>query len=62
MSWDQGFKERDELPPKFVEWADSLALKQGWDARLEYISWFDSYPDEVHLDYGGPSLKLTARP
>lgn len=52
MSWDQGVCPRDELPPKFVEWADA---QKG--APLQYITWFDEA--EVFLDYGeAGSLKL----
>lgn len=54
MSWDQGVQVREDLPAKFVEWAD----KQKEGSRLEYITWF-GLGEEVFLDYGeGGSLKL----
>lgn len=54
MSWDQGVQVREDLPAKFVEWAD----KQKKGSRLEYITWF-GLGEEVFLDYGeGGSLKL----
>jgi hypothetical protein len=57
MSWDQGVQVREELPAKFVAWAD----RQKDGARLEYITWF-GLGDEVFLDYGeAGSLKLTMK-
>lgn len=54
MSWDQGITLREDLPPKFVQWADSK--KSG--AKLEYITWF-GIGKEVFLDYGeSGSLKM----
>lgn len=47
MSWDQGVQVREDLPKKFVVWADE---KGG--APLEYITWFGSEPEVVYLDYG----------
>lgn len=53
MSWDQGIQLREDLPPKFVEWADKQKC-----APLEYITWF-GLGEEVFLDYGeAGSLKL----
>jgi hypothetical protein len=46
MSWDQGICLRDELPTKFVAWADA---KQG--APLQYITWFGGDPPII-LDFG----------
>lgn len=55
--WAQGIQPREELPARFVAWADQQ--KDG--ARLEYITWFGG-GDEVFLDYGeAGSLKLTLR-
>lgn len=57
MSWTQGIQVREELPAKFLTWAD----QQMDGAPLEYITWFD-LGDEVFLDYGeAGSLKLTMR-
>ena len=57
MSWDQGVQAREDLPAKFVEWAD--AKMDG--APLQYITWF-GLGGEVFLDYGeAGSLKLTMR-
>jgi hypothetical protein len=54
MSWDQGVQPREDLPPRFVEWADGKMP----GGRLEYITWFGR-GDEVFLDYGDSgSLKL----
>lgn len=56
MSWDQGVQVREDLPAKFVEWADKQK-----DAPLQYITWF-GLGEEVFLDYGeAGSLKLTMR-
>lgn len=56
MSWDQGIQVREELPPKFVEWADGLGK-----GEIEYITWF-GLGDEVFLDYGDAgSLKLNMK-
>lgn len=58
MSWLQGIQPREELPAKFVEWADGK--KPG--ARLEYITWFDDDRNVLYLDYGeAGSMKLTLR-
>lgn len=46
MGWDQGINVREDLPARFVEWADA---KKG--ARLEYITWFGNDPP-VYLDFG----------
>lgn len=51
MSWDQGFQDRDTIPPKFLAWADSQGEKRGW-GQLEYITWFGSEPNILFLDYG----------
>lgn len=54
MSWDQGVQVREDLPAKFVEWADTK--RDG--AKLEYITWFGR-GDELILDYGvAGSLKM----
>lgn len=56
MSWDQGIQLREELPAKFVAWADA---KKG--APLQYITWFGR-GDEVFLDYGDAgSIKIDMR-
>ena len=55
MSWDQGVQTREDLPAKFVAWADTK--KDG--APLQYITWF-GLGREVFLDYGeSGALKLT---
>lgn len=46
MSWTQGIQLREELPAKFLEWADK---QKG--APLEYITWFGIGEDLI-LDYG----------
>lgn len=57
MSWDQGVQTREELPARFVTWADK---QKG--APLEYITWFESQREFVFLDYGDAgSLRLTLR-
>lgn len=57
MSWDQGVQVREDLPSKFVEWADGKMD----GAPLQYITWF-GLGREVFLDYGSAgSLKLTMR-
>lgn len=57
MSWDQGVQAREDLPPKFRDWAD----KQMDGASIQYITWF-GLGEEVFLDYGDAgSLKLTMR-
>lgn len=57
MSWTQGIAIREELPAKFVAWADA---KKG--ARLEYITWFEPDQNVFWLDYGeAGSLKATMR-
>ena len=58
MSWDQGIQVREDLPARFVKWADE---KKG--ARLEYITWFETQREIVYLDYGeAGSLTLTVKP
>lgn len=55
MSWTQGIQVREELPPKFLTWAD----QQMDGAPLQYITWF-GFDREIFLDYGeAGSLKLT---
>lgn len=54
MSWTQGVQTREDLPAKFLEWADSLGK-----GDLQYITWFEPDRHEVFLDYGeAGSLKL----
>lgn len=47
MSWTQGIQLREDLPAKFLEWAD----KQKGGAPLEYITWF-GLGEDLFLDYG----------
>lgn len=57
MSWDQGVQVREDLPPKFILWAD----QQKGGAPLQYITWF-GLGHEIFLDYGeAGSLKLTLK-
>lgn len=46
MSWDQGVVPREELPPKFLAWADSKMSEP-----LQYITWFGMGPPII-LDFG----------
>ena len=46
MSWDQGVEPRENLPRRFLEWADA---KGG--APLRYITWFGFEPP-IYLDFG----------
>lgn len=56
MSWDQGVQTREELPEKFLAWADRKIP----GGRLEYITWFESERHILYLDYGADgSIKLT---
>ncbi len=57
VSWTQGIQLREELPERFLAWAD----KQKGGAPLQYITWFD-LGDEVFLDYGDAgSITVTLR-
>lgn len=57
MSWGQGIKPREDLPEKFLVWAD----RQKGGEPLQYITWFGA-GDEVFLDYGAAgSFKITLR-
>ena len=58
VSWDQGIQVREDLPERFVAWAD----KQKGGVKLEYITWFESERETVYLDYGeAGSLTLKMR-
>lgn len=46
MSWDQGIVPREDLPAKFLAWADAKK-----PAPLEYITWFGFGPPII-LDFG----------
>jgi hypothetical protein len=57
MSWTQGVTPREDLPARFLEWADA----QG-KGPLQYITWFEPSRTEVFLDYGeAPSLKAVLK-
>jgi hypothetical protein len=59
MSWDQGVQVREDLPPRFVAWAD----QQKGGAKLEYITWFEGDYETVYLDYGeAGSLTMKLNP
>lgn len=46
MSWDQGIVPREDLPPKFLAWADAKMSEP-----LQYITWFGMDPPII-LDFG----------
>ena len=47
MSWTQGVTPREDLPERFVKWADGLGK-----GELQYITWFDDVPGITYLDFG----------
>lgn len=54
VSWTQGVCEREDLPAKFLTWADT---RKG--APLQYITWFGNDPPII-LDYGRAGALETA--
>ena len=57
MSWTQGIQVREDLPEKFLLWADNRGK-----GELRYITWFEEDRNVIFLDYGERgSLKLTVK-
>ena len=51
MSWDQGITVREELPEKFVVWAEDKFFREfGYKKELQYITWFGLDPP-IYLDF-----------
>jgi hypothetical protein len=51
VTWTQGLQEREDIPARFLAWADDQGATRGWGS-LEYITWFDAEPNVLILDYG----------
>ena len=60
MSWTQGIQMREDLPPKFRLWADTLGK-----GEIQCMVWDDTEPNILYLDYGEKgsfSLDVTGTP
>lgn len=53
MSWDQGIQLREDLPKKFIEYMENIYKRRfGETAQVQYVTWFNSDPDIVYIDFG----------